>query len=182
MVAKRGGERSAVYDPKKVEGAPGRRPLLSSNYLWRLIDEGYVPDAKGVLEKLCLAFPDDAVSILAASFEILYQSLTYLMREPLDYDRAVSCVLKLPKDASEYRRGGEILSKHEGELFIAYARNLDLLCRDYDRTYRILAWFVDRRGPENGAPLLVRIHSQHMRRLHDAQNRLQSYGKFALAA
>ena len=27
MVAKRGGERSAVYDPKKVEGAPGRRPL-----------------------------------------------------------------------------------------------------------------------------------------------------------
>ncbi len=67
MVAARQGERRAVYDPRGVDGVKGEKPLLSSSYMTRLLG-GYVPDMKGVVEKLCAEFPDDATEILAAWF------------------------------------------------------------------------------------------------------------------
>ena len=65
-------------------------------------------------------------------FSSFYRSLTALMRNPHEFERAAQLVLTLP---APEQPGAIKPTRAEGEIARDFAKRLDLLCRDYFRLY-----------------------------------------------
>lgn len=134
---------------------------------------------------------EERIDLRSPHFAVLYRVLTLLMRNPHDYDKAARAVLEWEPKTSE-------LSEHaatpdEAELLLDFARRMDLLCRDYSRTYRSLVGAIDwvrrRFGDDNRIPFLVFVyigkHSRSMQRVtpvREASKKLETLGRRMLAA
>lgn len=130
---------------------------------------------------------DGAIDVRGERFQTIYGSLTILMRNPHDYEKAAWALLALP----EHRTVGMApITKSEGELMLLLADRLDLLCRDYNALYRSLAWVLDHaRGgssnPLHQLPLWLQVHlrqAERARPIIQARTRLKMLGSETVAA
>lgn len=70
-------------------------------------------------------------------FVSVYRGLTGLMRNPHDSEAAVWHVLSLPLPAGERKHPDWTPTRIEGMLAHEFSLRLDLLCRDYSRSYAV---------------------------------------------
>lgn len=85
----------------------------------------------------------------------LYVTLSGLMREPERQVEVTMDLLSPPKATANVPDVAALDPRVIG-LLAKVARNLDLMCRDYHRSYRAAAWILDRIEPRD-RPSLLRI-------------------------
>ncbi len=89
----------------------------------------------------------------------LYRGLTALMRNPQELEAVARITLMLPAPG---RRTARRPTRSEGLIAREFARRIDLLCRDYFRSYSWMAWVADRLD-KHELPLWIRVPSLRAR-------------------
>lgn len=83
------------------------------------------------------------IDVRSEFFQEAYRTLSELAWHPESHLPTTVSLLSPPK-ATEIRRKAEHWSPEEIRLLLRVARCLDLMCRDYNRSYRAAAWLLDR--------------------------------------
>lgn len=78
----------------------------------------------------------------------LYMALTRLLREP-EKQMEVTLQLLSPPSGRSAQLSTKDLGPRAISLLVEVTRNLDLMCRDYHRSYRAAAWILDRLEPRH---------------------------------
>lgn len=129
------------------------------------------------------------IDVRSDIFRTVYRTLTLLMKHPHKHRDAATEILRLPDPATATITGERPMQPEEISLVLDFSRRLDLLCRDFSGTYRLLAKLEDVSSgvrAEGRVPLWVRIADARLRRArapekqvlpaHEAGRRLATIG------
>ncbi len=136
-------------------------------------------DRLGLLRtKLMAGVRRGTVDPTTTSFDMLYLSITYLLRHPELHERFVEKILHNPE--AQRAADPEKMTKAEAELASELLHTIDQMCRDHDLVYRAMAALLDRipEQQEERSPLWVAVlrHSQRAARaraVHREERRYQ---------
>ena len=129
------------------------------------------------------------IDVRSDIFRIIYPTLTLLMKHPHQHREAAATILGLPDPTTANLVGERPMQPEEIELVLDFSRHLDLLCRDFSGTYKLVAKLEDVSSGMRAKvrfPLWVRIADARLRRArapekqvlpaHEAGRRLANIG------